>query len=52
MVAIFILKGGVRVVKSDIGPKAIALALVGNINDDNLLWLIVSFIQGLIENDN
>ena len=38
--------------KSDIGPKAIALALVGNINDDNLLWLIVSFVQGLIENDN
>ena len=38
--------------KSYIGPKAIALALVGNINDDNLLWLIVSFVQGLIENDN
>ena len=38
--------------KSDIGPKAIALALVGKINDDNLLWLIVSFVQGLIENDN
>ena len=52
LVAILILKGGVRIVKSDIGPKAIALALVGNINDDNLLWLIVSFVQGLIENDN
>lgn len=52
MVAILILKGGVRIVKSDIGPKAIALALVGDINDDNLLWLIVSFVQGLIENDN
>ena len=52
MVAILILKGGVRIVKSDIGSKAIALALVGNINDDNLLWLIVSFVQGLIENDN
>ena len=38
--------------KSDIGPKAIALALVDTINDDNLLWLIVSFVQGLIENDN
>ena len=38
--------------KSDIGPKAIALALVCNINDDNLLWLIVSFVQGLIENDD
>ena len=37
---------------SDIKPKAIALALLDNINDDNLLWLIVSFIQGLIENDN
>ena len=38
--------------KSDIGPKVIELALVDNINDDKLLWLIVSFIQGLIENDN
>ena len=38
--------------KSDIEPKVIALALVDNINDDKLLWLIVSFIQGLIENDN
>lgn len=38
--------------KSDTGQKAIALALVDNINDDKLLWLIVSFIQGLIENDN
>ena len=38
--------------KSDIGTKVIALALVDNINDDKLLWLIVSFIQGLIENDN
>lgn len=37
--------------KSDIRPKVIALALVDNINDDKLLWLIVSFIQGLIEND-
>ena len=38
--------------KSDIGPKVIALALVDNINDNKLLWLIVSFVQGLIENDN
>ena len=38
--------------KSDIGPKVIALALVDSINDDKLLWLIVSFVQGLIENDN
>ena len=52
MVAIFILKGGVRIVKSDIGPKVIALALVDNINDDKLLWLIVSFVQGLIQNDD
>ena len=35
-----------------IRPKAIALALIDNIYDENLLWLIVSFVQGLIENDN
>ena len=52
MVAIFILKGGVRIVKSNTVPKVIALALVDNINDDKLLWLIVSFVQGLIENDD
>lgn len=38
--------------KSDTVPKVIALALVSNINDDNLLWLIVSFVQALIDNDN
>ena len=41
-----------RIVKSNTVPKVIALALVDNINDDKLLWLIVSFVQGLIENDN
>ena len=41
-----------RIVKSDTGPKVIALALVDNINDEKLLWLIVSFVQGLIDNDD
>lgn len=45
------MKGGLGIV-SDIRPKAIALALIDNIYDENLLWLIVSFVQGLIENDN
>ena len=45
------MKGGPGIV-SDIRPKAIALTLIDNIYDENLLWLIVSFVQGLIENDN
>ena len=44
------MKGGLGIV-SDIRPKSIALTLIDNIYDENLLWLIVSFVQGLIEND-
>ena len=37
---------------NDIRPKAIALTLIDSIYDEKLLWLIVSFAQGLIENDD
>lgn len=47
-----ILEGRRTKIVNDIRPKAIALALIDSIYDENLLWLIVSFVQGLIENDN
>ena len=46
------LEGRRTAVVNVIRPKAIALALIDNIYDENLLWLIVSFVQGLIENDS
>lgn len=33
-------------------PKTIILSLLDDIEEERLLWFIVSFIQGLIGNDD
>lgn len=32
-------------------PKPIAIALIEEVEEERLLWLIVSFIQGLLSDD-
>ena len=33
-------------------PQSIAIALIKEVKEERLLWLIVSFIQGRIQNDD
>ena len=37
--------------KSSPNPKPIAIAIIEEIEEERLLWLIVSFLQGLLSDD-